>query len=64
MTLRRQDENHNLVIRLSGWKLVVALLVMAIVIISALWMTGSVKAAILVTFPLLVGLGAISIRRL
>jgi hypothetical protein len=64
MTLRRDDETHNSVIRLSGWKLVAALLVMAVVIISTLWITGSVRAAITVTVPLLIGLGAISIRRL
>jgi hypothetical protein len=64
MTLRRDEENDNSVIRLSGWKLVAALLVMAVVIISTLWITGSVKAAITVTVPLLIGLGAISIRRL
>jgi hypothetical protein len=62
MTLRRDEENHNSVIRLSGWKLVAALLLMAIVIISTLWITRDVRSAVAVTLPLLIGVGAVTVR--
>jgi hypothetical protein len=48
---------------LSDWKLVVAAMVVAAVIVTALWMTGSPQVAVWVTLPLLAVLGVISIRR-
>lgn len=63
MTVRRYNQNDNFVNRLSDWKLVVAVALISIVIIAALWMTGSEKAAIIVTIPLLATLGVISIHR-
>ena len=62
MTVRGEGPNDNHVIRLSGWKLVAALALMTVVILGALWLTGEVKSAMMVTVPLLVALGAISIR--
>jgi hypothetical protein len=63
MTVRRADLDDNSSIRLTGWKLVAALALMTVVILGTLWLTGSPKAAIIVTFPLLMGLGVITIRR-
>jgi hypothetical protein len=63
MTLRRVDQKDNHVITLSDWKLVVAVAVVATVIVVTLWLTGSEKAAVIVTFPLLLVLGVISIHR-
>jgi hypothetical protein len=63
MTVRRIDQNDNSGNSLSDWKLVVAVGVLAIVIISTLWLTGSEKAAVYVTFPLLIAIGVVSIRR-
>jgi hypothetical protein len=48
---------------LSDWKLVVAVALISIVIVVALWLTGSEKAAVIVTFPLLLALGVVSIHR-
>jgi hypothetical protein len=62
MTVRHQQRNDNSGNSLSDWKLVVALALMTIVILGTLWLTGSVKAAIAVTVPQLIGLGAITIR--
>jgi hypothetical protein len=63
MTVRRAASDDNSSIRLTGWKLVAALALMTLVILGTLWLTGSPKAAIVVTIPLLMGLGAITIRR-
>ena len=63
MTVRRVRQNDNFVGRLSGWKLVAALMVIAAVIIATLLITGSEKAAIAVTVPLLLVLGVISLPR-
>jgi hypothetical protein len=41
---------------LSGWELVAALAVIAVVILGTLWMTKSVIAAVLITIPLLIAL--------
>jgi hypothetical protein len=61
MTVRRVKSFDNSVIRLSGWELVAALALMAIVIIAALWMRYSVKEAIMVTTPMLLALRVISV---
>jgi hypothetical protein len=48
---------------LTGWTLVVATAVIAIVIIVTLVITKSAAAVTIVTVPLLIALGAFSIRR-
>ena len=63
MTVRRVPHDDNSVSRLSGWKLVAALAVIAVVIMATLWITGSEKAAVAVTVPLLLVLGVISLPR-
>jgi hypothetical protein len=63
LTLRRVNQNDNSENRLSDWKLVAAVALISTVIIVALWLTGSEKAAIITTIPLLLTLGVISIRR-
>ena len=63
MTVKGSNPDDNLVSRLSGWKLVAAVTVIAAVIVAALWMTGSEKSAIWVTVPLLLVLGVISLSR-
>jgi hypothetical protein len=45
---------------LTGWKLVVALLVLAAVIVATLLINGSPEAALIVTVPLLLVLGVIT----
>jgi hypothetical protein len=57
MTVRGVNPLDNSVVRLSGWERVGALAVIAVVILSTLWMTKSVIAAVLITIPLLITLG-------
>jgi hypothetical protein len=57
MTVRGVNPPDNAVIRLSGWELVAALAVIAVVILGTLWMTKSVIAAVLITIPLLIAFG-------
>jgi hypothetical protein len=56
MTVGSVNPLDNLVTRLSGWELVAALAVIAVVILGTLWMTKSVIAAVLITIPLLIAL--------
>jgi hypothetical protein len=62
MTLRGAAENSKEEIPepqhgLSGWQLVVALVVIGVVIIATLWITKSPAAVTGVTVPLLIALG-------
>jgi hypothetical protein len=56
MTVGSVNPLDNLATRLSGWELVAALAVIAVVILGTLWMTKSVIAAVLITIPLLIEL--------
>jgi hypothetical protein len=56
MTVRQGplDDNH---LYLTGWKLVIALIIVAAVAIITVWITQSVESAVLMVAPLLVVLG-------
>jgi hypothetical protein len=56
MTVGGVPSLDNSVTRLSGWELVAALAVLAVLILGTLWMTKSVIAAVLITIPLLIAL--------
>ena len=66
MTVRDRGRTHNEEAGhgVSGWKMVVALVILAATAIVTLWLTGSPEATVVIVGLLLVALGAISIRRL
>ena len=61
MTVRRSGPTHNH--HLTGWSLVAAITVIAVVIIATLLITRSPEATTVVTVPLLLALGAVSTSR-
>ena len=63
MTVRRSGPTHNHVVHLTGWSLVAAITVIAVVIIATLLITRSPEATTVVTVPLLLALGAVSTSR-
>jgi uncharacterized membrane protein HdeD (DUF308 family) len=59
MTVRNHGRKHNQEVNhgVSGWKMVVALVILAATAIVVLWMTGSVQATVVIVGLLLLPLG-------
>jgi Flp pilus assembly protein TadB len=66
-TLRNAEKNRNSSggdrPYLTGWKLLIALIVVAAVALVTLWMTGSPEAAVVVVAPLMIIIGVDSVDR-